>query len=110
MAFRATFDCLWCGRRHAAADVDDLSGWAQLCPACLERAGTNPFLRYRVRRAIADRRTARDGPAAPAKPGPQEPAPTTGPGEVDSATTSGAAEAGSEIDPGGAPPTDADPG
>ncbi len=69
MAFRANFDCLWCGRRHAAADSDDLAGWAQLCPSCLDRAGTNPFLRYRLRRAIADRRAAR-GAAAGAPPGP----------------------------------------
>lgn len=62
MAYRATFDCLWCGRRHRAADADDLTGWAQLCPACLERAGTNPFLRYRLRRAIGDRAAARGGP------------------------------------------------
>jgi hypothetical protein len=72
MAFRATFDCLWCGRRHAAADADDLAGWAQLCPACLDRAGTNPFLRYRVRRAIADRRAARGGPSDPVAGGETE--------------------------------------
>ena len=71
MAFRASFDCLWCGRRHAAANAEDLAGWAQLCPACLERAGSTPFLRYRVRRAIADRRAAR-GEAAPPEPGSAE--------------------------------------
>lgn len=65
MAFRASFDCLWCGRRHAATGGEDLAGWAQLCPTCLERAGTNPFLRYRVRRAIADRQAARAGETNP---------------------------------------------
>lgn len=75
MAFRASFDCLWCGRRHAAAGSEDLTGWAQLCPACLERAGSNPFLRYRVRRAIADRQAARPGGPPPAGANPIEPGP-----------------------------------
>ena len=57
-AFRASFDCLWCGTPHATRGPDDLEGWAQLCPACLGRAGENPFLRFRLRTAIADRAAA----------------------------------------------------
>lgn len=36
-------------------DPDDLEGWAQLCPACLGRAGENGFLRMRLRTALAER-------------------------------------------------------
>ena len=52
---RATFDCLWCGRSWQTRTPDDLEGWAQLCPDCLGRAGENPFLRTRLRDAIAAR-------------------------------------------------------
>jgi SAM-dependent methyltransferase len=64
MPFRASFDCLWCGAPHRAARPDDLEGWAQLCPACLGRAGENPFLRFRLRAAMDERaRSARPAPA-----------------------------------------------
>ena len=39
MPFRASFSCLWCGTPHTAAGEDDLEGWAQLCPACIGKAG-----------------------------------------------------------------------
>jgi SAM-dependent methyltransferase len=55
MPFRDRFDCLWCGTAHAVRTRDDLEGWAQLCPACLGKAGTNPFLRARLRTALAER-------------------------------------------------------
>jgi demethylmenaquinone methyltransferase/2-methoxy-6-polyprenyl-1,4-benzoquinol methylase len=55
MAFRATFDCLWCGRPWRAHDEADLTGWAALCPDCLGRAQDNPFLRFRLRRALRER-------------------------------------------------------
>jgi SAM-dependent methyltransferase len=55
MPFRATFSCLWCGTAHVTRGPDDLEGWAQLCPECLGRAGDNPFLRFRLRDALADR-------------------------------------------------------
>src|SRR3954469_15475514 len=55
MPFRATFDCLWCGTAWSTRGPDDLEGWAQLCPDCLGKAGTNPFLRNRLRAAIAER-------------------------------------------------------
>ena len=55
MPFRATFDCLWCGRPWTVREPDDLEGWAQLCPDCLGRAGDNEFLRTRLRRALAER-------------------------------------------------------
>jgi len=58
--FRAAFDCLWCGRPHAARGPDDLEGWAQLCPDCLGKAGDNEFLRFRLHRAIAERGQAAD--------------------------------------------------
>ncbi|MFL5726556.1 MAG: class I SAM-dependent methyltransferase [Chloroflexota bacterium] len=52
---RATFDCLWCGRSWTVRSPDDLEAWAQLCPDCLGKAGENPFLRFRLRDAIAAR-------------------------------------------------------
>ena len=55
MAYRPTFDCLWCGVAWATRGPNDLEGWAQLCPDCLGRAGSNPFLRGRLRAALAQR-------------------------------------------------------
>jgi hypothetical protein len=49
------FDCLWCGRPWQPTDPDDLEARARLCPDCLGRAGENPFLRYRLRAALAAR-------------------------------------------------------
>ena len=63
MPFRSVFQCLWCGRTHRARSPSDLEGWALLCPGCLGRAGENPFLRFRLRQALADR--SREGKAAP---------------------------------------------
>lgn len=63
MAFRPRFDCLWCGTPWETRAPADLEGWAQLCPACLGKAGANPFLRRRLRAAIAGRAAA---PAAAA--------------------------------------------
>jgi demethylmenaquinone methyltransferase/2-methoxy-6-polyprenyl-1,4-benzoquinol methylase len=58
MPFLASFTCLWCGAAHATRGPDDLEGWAQLCPDCLGRAGENPFLRFRLRDALAERASA----------------------------------------------------
>ena len=58
MPFLASFTCLWCGAAHATRGPDDLEGWAQLCPDCLGRAGENPFLRFRLRDALAERAAA----------------------------------------------------
>lgn len=55
MPFRARFDCLWCGDAWTARGPADLEGWAQLCPTCLGRAGSNAFLRGRLRIALAER-------------------------------------------------------
>src|SRR5262245_54283954 len=55
MPFRDRFDCLWCGTPWATRGPNDLEGWAQLCPDCLGKAGTNPFLRTRLRSAITER-------------------------------------------------------
>lgn len=55
MPFRSTFDCLWCGRPWSASSRADLTGWANLCGDCLERAQDNPFLRYRLRTALQER-------------------------------------------------------
>ena len=46
-----------CGaaRRTWSRRRTTLEGWAQLCPACLGKAGTNPFLRTRLRTALAER-------------------------------------------------------
>ncbi len=54
-AYRARFDCLWCGTAWTTRGEDDLEGWAQLCPDCLGKAGANPFLRGRLRAALAAR-------------------------------------------------------
>ena len=66
MPFRTTFDCLWCGDAWTARGAADLEGWAQLCPACLGRAGSNAFLRGRLRVALAERAAAAPGIANPA--------------------------------------------
>jgi len=63
MPFHTSFACLWCGTAHATRSADDLEGWAQLCPDCLGRAGDNPFLRFRLRDALAERTAA--GRSAP---------------------------------------------
>jgi demethylmenaquinone methyltransferase/2-methoxy-6-polyprenyl-1,4-benzoquinol methylase len=55
MPFRPAFDCLWCGRSWQTRAPSDLEGWAQLCPDCLGRAGENPFIRNRLRTALAER-------------------------------------------------------
>lgn len=66
---RAAFDCLWCGRSWTTRSPDDLEGWAQLCPDCLGKAGENPFLRFRLRDALAARAAAA-APAATSSPPP----------------------------------------
>ncbi|HYO44491.1 MAG TPA: class I SAM-dependent methyltransferase [Candidatus Limnocylindrales bacterium] len=58
MTYRATFDCLWCGTAWTTRGLNDLEGWALLCPTCLGRAGSNPFLKGRLRKALADRVSA----------------------------------------------------
>jgi ubiquinone/menaquinone biosynthesis C-methylase UbiE len=58
MPFRATFDCLWCGRPHRTRDGSDLEGRAWLCPECVGRAQDNEFLRFRLRAALRDRAAA----------------------------------------------------
>ncbi len=55
MPFRASFDCLWCGRAWTTRSADDLEGYAQLCPDCVGRAGENGFLRFRLRAALDER-------------------------------------------------------
>jgi SAM-dependent methyltransferase len=78
MPYLASFSCLWCGAPHTCRAPDDLEGWAQLCPACLGKAGDNTFLRFRLHQAISERGRAGSadtseadaaGPtAAPAQP------------------------------------------
>lgn len=72
--FRSSFSCLWCGRAHTVRDASDLEGFAQLCPDCVGRAGENPFLRHRLKSALAERSAALEAakPAAPATPAPAE--------------------------------------
>lgn len=75
MPFRASFDCLWCGTPHTSRGPGDLEGWAQLCPACVGKAGDNGFLRFRLRQAITERGAAgRPGGSAAAEPPASEPA------------------------------------
>ncbi len=75
MPYRPRFDCLWCGMTWAARGSDDLEGWAQLCPDCLGKAGTNTFLRGRLRTAIAQRAAA--GVAAPGRSSPVSSVPSS---------------------------------
>jgi SAM-dependent methyltransferase len=56
--FRTSFDCLWCGSAHTCRGSDDLEGWAQLCPACVGKAGDNGFLRFRLHQALIERGAA----------------------------------------------------
>jgi demethylmenaquinone methyltransferase/2-methoxy-6-polyprenyl-1,4-benzoquinol methylase len=65
MSFRASFSCLWCGTPHTTRSDDDLEGWAQLCPACIGKAGENEFIRFRVRQALAERGEAKAGSEQP---------------------------------------------
>jgi demethylmenaquinone methyltransferase/2-methoxy-6-polyprenyl-1,4-benzoquinol methylase len=72
MPFRAAFDCLWCGQAWHASGESDLTGWASLCPDCLERAQENNFLRYRLRTALRER--SGTGSVASVAPAPGAPA------------------------------------
>ena len=60
------FDCLWCGRAWHPRDANDLEALARLCPDCLGRAGSNEFLRFRLRAALDER--ARRAALAPSPP------------------------------------------
>ena len=68
MPFRDRFDCLWCGTPHVTRAPSDLEGWAQLCPTCLGKAGTNEFLRARLRTALAERGRAGEDDASAKAP------------------------------------------
>ena len=68
MAYRPTFDCLWCGTSWTTRGDNDLEGWAQLCPTCLGKAGSNPFLRTRLRTALAERGRASTASASSTVP------------------------------------------
>lgn len=67
------FACLWCGRDWQPGDADDLEARARLCPDCLGRAGENPFLRYRLHRALEERASRAAEPPAVAEPRPAAP-------------------------------------
>lgn len=56
------FDCLWCGQTWHPHDADDLEALARLCPDCLGRADSNPFVRFRLHAALEARARARAGP------------------------------------------------
>jgi ubiquinone/menaquinone biosynthesis C-methylase UbiE len=77
MPFRASFDCLWCGKSWTTRGVDDVEGWAQLCPDCVGRAGDNEFLRFRLRQAFEERATAGRATAGHATAGHAAPTPGT---------------------------------
>ena len=49
------FDCLWCGRAWQPRGADDLATLARLCPDCLARADSNPFIRFRLHAALEAR-------------------------------------------------------
>lgn len=68
------FDCLWCGQAWRPRDADDLEALARLCPDCLGRAGSNEFLRFRLRAALDARAAAVAAAPAVAFAPPIEPA------------------------------------
>ena len=76
MAFRATFQCLWCGRSHQTRGPDDIEGFAQLCSECVGRAQDNEFLRFRLRDGLRARTAAMTssppGAASPPAPVPDD--------------------------------------
>ena len=73
------FDCLWCGQAWRPRDANDLEALARLCPDCLGRAGSNEFLRFRLRAALDARAAAvAAAPAVPSAP-PVEPAVASAP-------------------------------
>jgi len=59
------FDCLWCGQTWHPHDADALEALARLCPDCLGRADSNPFLRFRLHAALEARATATSAGAGP---------------------------------------------
>ncbi len=61
----AGFDCVGWGRPHTPRNADDIEVYARLCSDCVGRAGDNPFLRFRLKRALA----ARAGGGPPSRPG-----------------------------------------
>lgn len=75
MAYRARFDCLWCGDAWVTRGPDDLEGWAQLCSTCLGRAGQNPFLRGRLRAGLEARAATAAAAPSPAAARPPAPVP-----------------------------------
>jgi demethylmenaquinone methyltransferase/2-methoxy-6-polyprenyl-1,4-benzoquinol methylase len=56
------FDCLWCGQAWHPREADDLEARARLCPDCLGRADSNPFIRFRLHAALDARARATSGP------------------------------------------------
>jgi len=91
MPFRVRFDCLWCGTDWVTRGPDDLEGWALLCPTCLGKAGTNPFLRGRLRAALAGRSGAGERAPAGVAAGPSASGVTAGRGPGRSASRASAA-------------------
>ncbi len=79
MPFRASFDCLWCGTPHTCRGPDDLEGWAQLCSACVGKAGDNGFLRFRLRQALTERGAASKAAVAAPELRAAAPEPTAAP-------------------------------
>jgi SAM-dependent methyltransferase len=65
--FKASFNCLWCGRPHQTRTDQDLEGWAILCPECVGNAQDNEFLRFRLREGLR-RRSAAAEPKPEAAP------------------------------------------
>jgi SAM-dependent methyltransferase len=64
------FDCLWCGQTWQPRAADDLEARARLCPDCLGKAGENPFLRFRLHRALEQPVAGAAGGGADASPSP----------------------------------------
>lgn len=79
------FDCLWCGRAWQPRGADDLATLARLCPDCLARADSNPFIRFRLHAALEARAATAGAESAGA---------ATAGAESSGAATAGGATAG----------------
>jgi SAM-dependent methyltransferase len=88
VTYRSRFPCLWCGTGWTTRGPDDLEGWARLCPDCLGKAGANPFLRGRLRSALAARAAASSGRAATGA-APPAPTPAAPPAPIPAAPPAG---------------------
>lgn len=75
MSAVAPFSCSWCGLPVSATTLEDLSAWTLLCPACLERAPGQPYLKTKLKEGLRRRAEGAQPPVGiPLAPTPATPA------------------------------------